>query len=144
MKIKIHKVKVMVMVVAILCYAPGLLAGEHGGQEHGSQEHGGHDHDAHEHGGKEQAQKETSLETLKRIGANPTMDNDGIISLNNKICLVTDEEVSGKHSVTVDGVVYNTCCKQCIKKIKKNPGDYVISKEDIHKFTHSHKGDSKD
>ncbi|MCH7677411.1 hypothetical protein IH879_21025, partial [candidate division KSB1 bacterium] len=118
MKIKIHKVKVMVMLVAILCYAPSLLAGEHGGQEHaghdhGSQEHGGHDHDAHEHGGKEQAQEETSLETLKRIGANPTIDNDGIINLNNKICLVTDEEVSGKHSVTVDGVVYSTCCKQC-------------------------------
>jgi len=143
---KFFKAGCMITLMAVFFWLPVLMAGEHGGQEHAGEEHGahehggealsGHDHGAHGH----DRDKKSSMKELASIDADPVVDAEGGIHLNNKICPVTGEEVSGKHSVLAKGVVYNTCCKQCVGKIKKNPEKYSYSQEELQEFMHSHEG----
>lgn len=121
----------LMILVGILAWPALLMAGEHGGQEHGGQEHGsqikdGHDHGSHTH------KENTSLKSLDEIKASPAKGDGGLIYLNNKICPVTSDEISGKHTVLVNGVVYNACCKRCVRKMKNNPDKYAHPIEDIH------------
>ena len=139
MKMYLRKASFLIIVCGVLFWTANLGAGEHGGKEHGGHEHGGKEHGGHEHGGKEHGGKDAkiSLKSLEDIQASPTKNADGTISLNNKICHVTGDEVSGKHSVLANGVIYETCCKKCVRKLKKNPDKYVLSMDEILKAMES-------
>jgi len=44
----------------------------------------------------------------------------------NKICPVSGEEIDPKITTIYNGKTYGLCCKSCLKKFNKNPGEYVL------------------
>ena len=68
------------------------------------------------------------LATLK---AEPTVDPDGTIQLNNTLCPVSGDEIAkSSESSKHDGVVYKFCCPMCSGKLEKNLEKYEISETD--------------
>ena len=48
-----------------------------------------------------------------------------VSDVNNAMCIVSGEKVSGKHFAEFEGKRYGLCCPGCIKKFNKNPEKYV-------------------
>ena len=68
---------------------------------------------------------------LAILKAEPTVDPDGTIQLNNTVCPVSGDEIAkNSESLKHDGVVYKFCCSMCSGKLEKNPEKYAISKTD--------------
>jgi hypothetical protein len=69
--------------------------------------------------------------SLESIKAHPTEGKDGVIELNNEICPVGGEQVSGKDSFIHEGVNYQICCSMCVGKFKKNLDKYAHSAAEV-------------
>ena len=76
----------------------------------------------------QELKKKASLEDLK---AAPSMAEDGTINLNNQVCPVSGDKVSGKNIFKHDGINYQMCCGMCDAKFEKNPAKYAVSKEAV-------------
>lgn len=50
-----------------------------------------------------------------------------VIEFGNKICPVSDERLITSEVIKYEykGIVYNVCCKMCLKDFKKNPEKYI-------------------
>jgi YHS domain-containing protein len=44
----------------------------------------------------------------------------------NKVCPVSGEEIDPKITTIYNSKTYALCCKSCLKKFNKNPGEYVL------------------
>lgn len=49
----------------------------------------------------------------------------GVTDAGNKMCPVSDEEVTGKHFVEYNGKRYGLCCPMCANKFKRDPEKYL-------------------
>jgi len=133
---------VLTLAVAAVVFLPlgatSGLAGEHGGQEHGGKEHAGHEHGGAEHGGQAEVEAEAEVAVEETVPTqtgpeiHPVTREDGVIELNNPKCLVSGEDVSGKHFYEHNGVNYGFCCKMCIRDFKKDPEQFALSMDVIH------------
>ena len=72
--------------------------------------------------------------SLASIKAWPTEGTDGIVQLNNELCPVSGENVSGKDSFVHEGVNYQICCPMCVGKFKNNLEKYAHSAADVREF----------
>jgi len=50
-----------------------------------------------------------------------------LLDVENKICPVSGDDVSGKHYAAYEGKRYAFCCNQCIKKFNRNPEKYIAN-----------------
>ncbi|GEM_PF-6588580 len=64
---------------------------------------------------------------------NPVKREDGVIDLNNKMCLMSHKDISGKDFYVHNGVNYGFCCKMCIRDFTKAPEKFALSQETINK-----------
>lgn len=72
--------------------------------------------------------------SLESIKAHPAEGKNGVIELNNEICPVGGEQVSGKDSFVHEGVNYQICCSMCVGKFKKNLDKYAHSAAEVKAF----------
>ena len=68
---------------------------------------------------------------LTALQANPTVDKDGTIQLNNAVCPVGEDKTDGKNPFLFKGVNYQLCCPMCAEKLKKHPERYALTDEQI-------------
>lgn len=80
--------------------------------------------------------------SLESIKAHPAEGKDGVVELNNEICPVGGEKVSGKDSFNHEGVNYQICCPMCVGKFKNNLGKYAHSAADVREFMAHQKAQS--
>ncbi|MBI4430854.1 MAG: hypothetical protein HY587_03980 [Candidatus Omnitrophica bacterium] len=84
--------------------------------------HAGHEHHMHE---------EASAAPAGSVEIHPVKREDGIIDLNNKVCLVSGKDVSGKDFQVHNGVNYGFCCKMCVRDFMKAPEKFALDQETI-------------
>jgi hypothetical protein len=72
--------------------------------------------------------------SLESIKAHPAEGKEGVIELNNEICPVGGDKVSGKDSFVHEGVNYQICCPMCAGKFKNNLSKYAHSAAEVKEF----------
>lgn len=66
------------------------------------------------------------------------------VEFGNTICPISGEEIKEDEAVKYEyaGVVYNFCCKMCLRDFKKDPEKYIeklkAQKEEAHPHGHTH------
>lgn len=69
--------------------------------------------------------------SLESIKAQPSEGKEGVVELNNKLCPVSGDKVSGKDAFVHEGVNYQICCPMCVGKFKNNLGKYAHSSAEV-------------
>lgn len=86
---------------------------------------------AHEDGDHDEHLESAAVVDLSNL--NPVTREDGVIDLNNKVCLMSHKDISGKDFYVYNGVNYGFCCKMCARDFAKAPEKFALSQETINK-----------
>ena len=90
----------------------------------GFAEEDGHHHEA----------ASTDRISLESIKAQPSEGKEGVVELNNELCPISGDKVSGKEAFVHEGVNYQICCQMCVGKFKNNLSKYAHSSAEVKEF----------